>query len=1121
MNYLLFGKKPKRATVCQHLCKCAVALFLLFSALTARAQIGLDLQNVTFSKAISEIKNKTHYRFLYNDELIAHAKPVTIHVKDADISKVMDALTAGRGLTYSIIDGTITIMAVVKKTNPVQESNQQQEVTGKVTDSTGTPLSGVGVTIKDGQRGVVTDADGIYSILAKKGDVLEFHFVGYLVKDVTVGEIGTSRKNLINVVLSESENNMNDIVVIGYGIAKRKDLTGAVASVKVEGSPIAQLPVSSPLDLLKGNVSGLNIGVANSAGSQPSMLIRGQNSVNGNTDPLIILDGVIYLGSLNDINPNDIATVDVLKDAVSASVYGSRSANGIIAITTKKGKRGRPAIDLNTTYGAQTWQKRPVMMSGAQWFKSVNDRNSYTAGSTSWMKTGELENYKNGKETNWLDVITRTGTFENDEASISGASDNVNYYLSTSYNNNLGIIDGDRFKRISVLSKVDAKVTRWLEVGLDGAYNVLNYSGISANVFIAEQMSPYGVMYRDSLHDLEKYPVTQSEVNPLWGVNDGTVDDLDKRQNFRLNTFAVVSAPWVKGLSYRLNYSANVDKNESGDFYHENYFIAEGEGIQRYSPSVVSGFLTSANGNLQQVSNLYYVMDNILNYKNKFGLHDIDFTAVATRDFTRDETTNITGSNFAANGNTLLGIWGLSKATVQQNALTVTQRTNIGYLARLNYEYDNKYMLTASIRRDGASVFGTNKKWGNFKAAGIAWNVSNEDFMKKITFVNNLKLKLSYGQNGNQGIDPYGTLATVVNGISGGYRYEFSNTGSTIYYGLAQSALGNNDLGWEKTGAWNFGVEGAVLQNRVMMDLNLYTSKTTDQHFQEDIPVMTGFQSITASLGQVNNKGLELALTTVNIQRKDFNWTSVLDYWINRNKLVHLYGTDNDGDGKEDDDIANSLFIGKSLGAIYGYEQIGIVQPDDKDYIALNGAAPGDPKYKDLDGVPGISVNDRKILGYAKENFRMSLANTLSYKNFELYALIEGIFGGNGYYMASNPGAYMTRTNLFNSNSIYVPYWTPENLSNVYPSATYSPDSRFLGLQSRTFVRLQDVSLSYIFHQNWMKRLQLSNLRVFFAGKNLLTLTGWKGGDPELGNTVRDNTIPVPTTYSFGLSAGF
>ncbi|WP_084490333.1 SusC/RagA family TonB-linked outer membrane protein [Niabella ginsenosidivorans] len=1105
----------------------------MFNCPAVQAQAGG--KKVSIEEALSQVKKIYGTQFVYDPDLLK-GKTTSYsldNLKSKNVEDVLKGILYPNNLVFLYVKRNYYTIVPKERLGefpsvkaPVTEKEREREpapgaevrmLSGVVLSDAGNPVAGASITARNTGKGTATNSKGEFTIsVSSRNDVVTISSVGFKTQEVPIGS-----QPVIKVSLSAATAQMDEVVVIGYGTAKRKDFTGAVASVKVEDGPVSMLPSSSPLDVLRGNVSGLNIGVANSAGSQPSMLIRGQNSLSGDLNPLIVLDGVIYLGSLNDINPNDIATVDVLKDAVSASVYGSRSANGVIAITTKKGKRGKPSINLNASYGVQRWQNRPVMMNGEQWIRSVNDRNSYTAGSTNWMKTGELENYNNGRETNWLDAITRTGTFENYQAAVSGASENVNYYLSSSYNNNRGIIIGDQYDRISVLSKVNAKITKWLELGLDGAYNVLDYSGIPANVLSAEQMSPYGVMYRDDQGHLEKYPYTQSAVNPLWGVQDGTTGNLDRRQNFRLNTYALVSVPWVKGLSYRLNYSANLDKNESGAFYYENYYVAEGEGIERYSTAVLNGLLSKANGNLQNTTNFNYVIDNILNYKNTFGRHNIDLTAVATRDFTRNESANIIGSDFAANGNSLLGIWGLSKATVQQNAQDVKQRANIGYLARLNYEYANKYMLNASIRRDGASVFGSNTKWGNFGAVGVAWRISGEEFMKNLSLVNDLKIKLSWGQNGNQGIGPYGTLATVVNGLSGGYRYEFSNTGSSILYGLAQSALGNNDLGWEKTAAWNFGIEAALLQRRIFVDLNLYTSKTTDELFVREIPIMTGFKSINASMGEVDNKGLELSVTSVNVQRKDFNWSTTLNYWINRNKLVHLYGTDSDGDGKEDDDIANSLFIGKSLGAIYGYEQIGIVQTADKDYIALNGAAPGDPKYNDIDGVPGISVNDRKILGYTKENFRMSLGNTVSYKNFELYALVSGIFGGNDFYLKSNTGAYLSRTNRFNDNSIYVPYWTPENPGNVYPSATYSADSRFLGLQSRGFVRLQDVVLSYTFRQPWMQHLHLSNLRLFVSGKNLATFTHWEGGDPELGNTVKDNTIPVPTTYSFGFTARF
>jgi len=405
--------------------------------------------------------------------------------------------------------------------------------------------------------------------------------------------------------------------------------------------------------------------------------------------------------------------------------------------------------------------------------------------------------------------------------------------------------------------------------------------------------------------------------------------------------------------------------------------------------------LTSANGNIDNNKTFSYVLDNILNYKNTFKKHSIEATLVATRDYLRYEQVNSIGSDFAANGNTTLGVWGLAKATVQKVNVNITERANIGYLGRLSYSFNDKYFVTSSYRRDGASVFGANNKWADFAAFGGAWKISNETFLKNYTPLNSLKLKLSWGQNGSQGVGPYGTLSTIANGTSGNIRYEYSDAQGKINYGLYQNTLGNSDLGWESTSTWNTGFESAWLNNRLFIDFDVYSSQTTDQIFTRNIPVMTGFKTILASLGQVNNAGVEISLRSVNIKTKDLTWNTTVTYWKNKNKLVHLYGEDKNGDGKEDDDIANSRFIGKSLGAIYGYEQDGIVQATDIDYIALTGAAAGAPKYKDLDGVAGITAADRKILGYDKENFKLNMSNTLSYKNFEFYAMVTGSFGGN------------------------------------------------------------------------------------------------------------------------------
>ena len=1095
---------------------------LLVAILTATAgstysqstRINLKMKNASLVDVFREIERTSEFGFFFKSEELDLNKHVSIDLKNATIDEILEKILIDN-YSYRIIDKNIIVTR--SSTNIINGTQQQKSVSGKVTDSAGGPLPGVSVVVKGTTTGVITDVDGKYNISKVTDDaVLVFSFVGMKSQEVSV-----AGKTAVNIILSEETIGVDEVVVIGYGTVKRQDFTGSVSSVKMENSPVSLSPNLSALESLKGNVAGLNIGATNSAGGQPAMDLRGQNSISGSNDPLIVLDGVIYLGNLSDINPNDIATYDVLKDAVSAAAYGSRSANGVIAITTKKGKTGKPIITFNTSVGIQTWQNEPEMMKGEEWLSVANARSRYAVGTTNWLLGAEVANQAAGKETVWLDKVIQTGVVQDYQVAISGASEGVNYYLSTSYANNKGIVVGDDFDRVSILGKVNTTITNWLKVGVDASYSRRNYSGNAANVGNAEIMSPYGAVYRDDEGNLEKYPFTQSVINPLWGVDDNTCDNKDIRSNFRLNAYAIVDCPWIKGLNFKMNVLNNLDNTQSGNFYYEDYYVKEGYGLQRYEPSTLFGFLSSANGNTNNEKTYSYVFDNILNYKSTFNNHSIEATLVATRDYLRYEQVNSTGSDFAANGNTSLGMWGLPKATVQKVNMNYSERANIGYLGRFSYSFADKYFFTGSYRRDGASVFGANKKWGNFAAAGVAWKMTNEAFMKSIDPLNNFKLKLSWGQNGNQGISPYATLSTIANGSSSNYRYEYLNAPGSIKYGLIQNALGNSDLGWEKTETWNTGFESAWLNNRLFADLDVYFSKTTDQIFTRNIPVMTGFKTIKTSMGQVNNSGVELTLRSVNIKTKDLTWTTSVTYWKNNNKLVHLYGEDKNGDGKEDDDISGSLFVGKSLGAIYGYEQDGIVQENNTEYIALTGTAAGAPKYKDLDGVAGITAADRKILGYSKENFRLNMSNSLNYKNFELYAMVTGTFGGNSHFLKSNTSAFLTGDERFTDNTISKPYWTSENKSNVYPSPYFVGDGRYQALQSRGFVRIQDVTLSYTFNQSWIKTNNIKSLKIFFSAKNLATFTNWIGGDPETGATVADNVFPVPSTFSLGANISF
>ena len=1073
--------------------------------------ISLNLINQTVADVLDDIEAQTDFQFFYNSKLIDTNRRVSVDVKNVDVFVVLKQIFGNTNVTYKVVDKDV----ILTLASPDQGEHM---VTGVVKDQNGELIIGANVVEKGTTNGTVTDVDGRFSINVAPGATLIISYIGY--KSL---EIEVDNRQAYDIVLSEDSEALDEVIVIGYGTTKRKDFTGSVSSVKLENSPIALSPNLNALESLKGNVSGLDIGATNSAGGQPSMQMRGQKSISGSNDPLIVVDGMIFMGSINDINPNDIASYDVLKDATSAAAYGSRSANGVIIITTKKGKMGKPTITFNATGSMQTWQNRPEIMKGEQWLESVMARNNST--DLTWLQPQELANMEAGKETNWLDVATRTGWVQDYQVSVSGAGEKMNYYLSAAYSDNKGVVVGDDYNRITALAKISTDITSWLQIGIDAAFTKSDYSGAGANLQLATRVSPYGVLYRDEEQKLlERYPQTQSMVNPLWDTDKSIRDNRDIRNNFRANAYAVVKLPWIEGLSYRFNYAGNLSKNESGDFYYEGYYIKEGsyDDESRYSPSALQNLLANANGSINNNTTNSWVIDNILNYKNTFGKHTIDLTAVATRDRKHYKEIVTTGSDFSANGNTTLGLNGLHKATVQKVNLDYNLRSNIGYLGRASYSFDDRYFFTGSYRRDGASVFGVNQKWGDFFAFGAAWRITQEKFMGRTSsFLDDLKLKLSWGKNGNQGLDPYGTLSTVNNGSSGGTRYEFGD--SNILYGLTQATLGNADLGWETTESWNTGFESAWLGNRLFVDLDVYFSKTTDQIFTRDIPVMTGFKDMKSSMGQVNNRGVELSVRSVNIDTQDWHWTTGVTFWLNRNKLVHLYGEDLDGDGKEDDDISNSRFIGKPLGAIYGYQQDGIVQETDVEYMEANAATPGTPKYKDLDGDGVITSDDRTILGYSTPNFKLNMSNTITYKNWDLYFMLTGTFGGGGYYLKSNTAAYVTNgSGLFNSNGIYIPYWTPENKSNVYPSATFSGDGgRFQGLQNRAFVRLQDVTLSYTFREPWVKKMNIQNLKLFFTAKNLFTITNWEGGDPEVGVTVGENTYPVLTSFSLGANVSF
>lgn len=997
-----------------------------------------------------------------------------------------------------------------------REKKDTWEIKGTVTDKNDEPIVGAAILERGTGNGTVTDTLGRFKLTVKQNAVLRFSYLGYKAQDIVV-----KTQESLRVVLQEENERLDEVVVIGYGAVKRENFTGSVSTVNMAESPLALLPNSNPMDALRGTVTGLTVSQQQGAGQEPSLQVRGQRSISsGASDPLIVMDGVIFMGSLRDIDPNNIESMSVLKDATSLAAYGSQAANGVIMITTKQGRLGKPMLNFNLSWTLSEIANRPDVLSPEDYIRKVNAIQGFdeNADPSIWMTSFELENYKAGKTTDWLDYVTRIGLMQSYAMTFSGATEKLNYYLSASHLNQEGIIIGDDYSREAVSLRLQSDLTSWLQVGGQVNYTFNDYSGpTNYNIMAAVSLSPYARTTRPN-GEIEKYPRELSTVNPLWSCKSGTVDDHDTYGTLLLKGHVLVTCPWLSGLTYRLNLSHSLENVERDYFEHEGYFVGEGNSEDRYAESSLTTYLSKANGYSARTKNTYWVMDNIINFKRQFGRHYVDLTYVYTRDSKKYDYRKMTGSDFTDQGNTILGANGLTFAKTQKiTDLDRTKHNNVGYLGRLNYNFDGTYHLDVSVRRDGSSVFGANSKWGIFPAVGVAWTISNEPFMQRLGFVDHLKLKASWGKNGNQSLSPYATLSSIILGQQGGISYPFNNS-STVSWGQRYDKLGNADLGWETTEAYNFGFDLGVLGNRIYLEVDGYISETTDQIFDRQIPVMNnGLTTMKATMGKIANWGIEATLSTQNIRTRKFRWSTDVNFYLNRNKLKELYG-----DGK--DDISNSLFIGKSLGAIYGYKEIGIVQEDDTEYMQANNAVPGDVMFANLDGSADgkITADDRTILGYNKENFRLNMSNTLSYKNLELYFLFTGVFGGNGYGMYKNTYAYRSATGIIWDNMLDHPWWTPENKSNKYPRVGYA-DSRYTPLQSYGFVRLQDLSLSYTFRQKWLSKLEINSLKVFFAAKNVFTITNWEGGDPEIKQTFDGGSYgyPLSAMYSFGLNLTF
>jgi TonB-dependent starch-binding outer membrane protein SusC len=1069
--------------------------------------VNVNLENATIEEAFGIIESATQFSFNFHKADLNRDLRLNYRSRKVSVGDLLLFISKESGLKFKQVNDIINVDII---TNPnSNESNleiliQTRNVTGKVTsqeDPEGLP--GVNVIEKGTNNGTVTDVQGTYSLEVSEGATLVFSSVGYTREEVEVGN-----RSVVDLVMSTDLQQLDELVVIGYGAVRKSDLTGSVVSVDME--EFREYSNVSIGQSLQGAVPGLNVGPVRVAGEDPSFLVRGQNTFDmGNTAPLIVVDGIIFFGSLVTLNPSDIESVNVLKDASSTAIYGSRASNGVILITTKTGRISeKPIFNYSGSYSTVDPAKSFNFLDREGFIKKVHDAHwreaylppDYTVPNPNfdvtkwWVTSRTIEGYNNGTDFDWIDAIHQTGHIMDHNLSMRGMNEQTSYYISGGYTDQLGYVMNDKYKRLSLRLNVENNILDWIKVGIQSFVSSSDYSGVTPHQQYSSLLDPFVTPY-DENGELVPYPQGTGGLylNPFYY---SAVDDLNKRLDLHGTGYAIIDIPHINGLSYRLNYSTSVLTARQFRFSQfQNNF--QGQGYKNHS---------SIHG---------WTFDNILTYTRSIQDHSINVTFLAGREEREGEGTNATTGFY---NNMDLGYNRLDVAENQYTGSDAWSESSLYYMGRLNYGFNKRYLTTLTIRRDGFSGFSKANKFGVFPSAAIAWVASEENFMQDQRTINHLKLRTSYGSSGNRTLGRYATIAQV----EASPNYVFGD-GAAPSIGSGITSLANSNLGWETTTGLNLGLDFAILNNRLQGNVDYYNTNTTNILYSINIPTITGFSSILENIGKVHNKGIEFSLTGIPVRTQNFAWDMKVNFSRNRNQVKSIIGLDADGDGIEDDLIASSLFIGKPLGAIYNYEVEALYQIGDE---MPSGWSPGHYKVRDLNNDGIISpVHDRKILGYNDPSYRFSINNSFQYKSLTLRMFINSVQGGNKWYLGSTNPYFGSPRESAALNSQKWDWWTPSNPGAKWeqlPSRTPLPGvARYF---PRSFVRLQDISLAYQFNSTFIKNIGLQDLKIYISGKNLYTWSKWEGGDPEIGigPSVYDVTNLSPMkNYTLGIDLTF
>lgn len=1055
-------------------------------------------ENATVKSILDEIQNQSEFKFFFSNEVDVD-RTTSINMKNKAVFDILDELFKETNVNYVVFDRQIAL--VVQPKSGVNDDfsaigMQQPAVKGKVTDAAGQPLPGVTVVVKGTARGTVTNADGDYSLTNIPEDAtLVFSFVGMRTEEVAVGNQTT-----INVTMEEETIGIDEVVAIGYGTVKKSDLTGSVSSVKAED--LQATPITSIDQGLVGRAAGVMVTqTSGMPGAIASIRVRGTSSLQGGNEPLYVIDGFpVYNGTgfgntggstrysgLSTINPSDIESIEILKDASATSIYGARAANGVVLITTKSGKRGTDLISFDATYGVQSVVKKIDVMNALEYAELSNEAYMNDGLAPPYDETEMQQIRQNPEGTDWQDEVFRSAPSQNYQLTFSGGDQKMIYSVSANYYNQEGIIRSSDFKRYSGRINLERNILANFRVGTNFTMSKTISNAVRTDaggnqgvVSSAMKFNPISPVFINE--ELKIYtPVNSPGIiyaNPV-----ATADEMI-RENQAVRLLGNIFAEWeiVPDLKAKVSFGTDLFNTKFNTYIPSN--IYESGGVA--SATINGGYTTN------------WLNENTLSWNKEIN-EDHQISLLGGITFQQNHYEGVTASSQDYVNDVLKYNSLQAGATYNQPSSSNTDWSLISYLARANYNFKERYLLSVSARVDGSSRFGTNNKYALFPSGSFAWRLIEEDFIQDLGFFDNLKLRTSYGFTGNQEIGLYNSLPTLTSTTY--------TIGRALVTGFYPNKIPNPDLKWEKTSQLNVGLDIGLLNNRFRITSDYYYKKTTDLIYDVGVPFVSGFSTSLQNIGSVENQGLELGIESDNITGQ-FQWTTNFNISFNRNKILELGGEDYKDVGGDDGHLktgqVHRLIVGEPIGLFYGYVFDGIFQ--DQAELDAGPKSPtnwvGGRRYADLsgpEGVPDGVVNatyDRTVIGDPNPDFFGGLTNTFLYKGFELnlflqYSYGNDIFNYNAIELELPSGGQNVYADLVNR-------WRPDNPSNKYPVATTNRSAVFSSayIEDGSYLKVKTLTLAYLFPE--LNTRHLSNLKLYVTGQNLLTFTNYNGYDPEV-----------------------